>query len=311
MPISRNRRSRRRRTILLAVIIVGALLLIYTTLCFLAPSDTRHSQNHQYTGTEVIAHRGGSGLWPENTLLAFQRATDLGVDALEMDVRTTADGVLVLLHDETVDRTTNGAGPLNRYTIDTLKQLDAGYNWTADKGETYAFRGQGITIPTLEEIFAALPKTKMTIEIKEADFAGIDTFCSTIRRHDMTHQVTVASVHVGVLQRFRSVCPEVTSAAAFPEVLSFFLLDRIGLAHLYSAPAEILAIPQSWSMPPVLFDIPVADRRFITSSHKQGKHVRVWTVNEVTEMQDFLDLQVDGIITDYPDMLLDEIEKRR
>ena len=125
----------------------------------------------------------------------------------------------------------------------------------------------------------------------------------------MVDHVTVASIHTGILRHFRSVCPEVNSAAAFPEVLSFYLLDRIGLSHLYSAPAEILAIPQSWTISPFPFDIPIADGRFIVTSHGQGKLVRIWTVNEEEDMRDYLSLQADGIITDYPNILMDVIEE--
>ena len=139
-----------------------------------------------------------------------------------------------------VQRTTNGTGTLSNYTIDKLKQLDAGYNWTADEGKSYAFRGQGITIPTLEEVFAALPEMEMTIEIEETDRAGIDAFCEAIRRDNMVDQVTVASIDTGVLRHFRSVCPEVTSAAALPEVLSFYLLDRMDWLTCIVHP------PKSW-----------------------------------------------------------------
>ena len=244
-------------------------------------------------------------------MFAFQQADDLGVDALEMDVRSTADGVLVLLHDETVDRTTNGSGEVKNFTIDELKQLDAGYDWTADAGDSFPFRGQDITIPTLAEVFTTLPEVKMTIEIKETDFAVADAFCQEIRRYEMVDRVTAASIHAQVLRHFRSVCPEVSSTAAFPEVLVFFLLDRIGLAHLYSVPAEILAIPESWPISPLSIDITVADGHFIATSHGQGKRVRVWTVNDQVRMRRYLDLQADGIITDYPGVLIEEIERNQ
>jgi glycerophosphoryl diester phosphodiesterase len=286
----------------------GAILFFYLILRFLVPGNPASQAALDYQGAEVIAHRGGSSLWPENTLYAFENATELGVDALEMDVRTTADGMLVLLHDANVDRTTEGTGPVRQYTLEELRLLDAGFDWTANGAEDYPFRGQGITIPTLGEVFTALPQMEMIVEIKEKDLGSSEILCETIRQHDMVHAVTVASIHPRVLRHFRSVCPEVTSAAAFTEVLSFFLLDRVGLAHFYPIPAEIVAIPQSWPAPVLRLEIPVADARFITTSHEQGKRVRVWTVNDVARMRHYLNLKADGIITDHPDKLLDEIE---
>ena len=111
----------------------------------------------------VIAHQGGDGLWPSDTMYAFQRAVAMGVDMLEMDLHVTADGQFVLMHDETVDRTTDGIGRLEDMTLAQVKALDAGYRWTADGGQTYPYRGQGITVATVEELFQAFPDMPMNI----------------------------------------------------------------------------------------------------------------------------------------------------
>lgn len=95
----------------------------------------------------VLAHRGGGGLWPESTLYAFEHAVELGVDVLEMDVQSTKDGELVVIHDDTVDRTTNGKGRVQDLTLTEIKALDAGYTWTTDNGQSYPFRGQGPRVP--------------------------------------------------------------------------------------------------------------------------------------------------------------------
>ena len=115
----------------------------------------------------MIAHQGGDGLWPGNTLYAFEQAAALGVDVLEMDLHITKDGVLVINHDETVDRTTDGTGTIEDMTLAELKALDAGYDWSKDGGQTFPYRGMGLTIPTLEEIFQTFPEYHMTIEIKK------------------------------------------------------------------------------------------------------------------------------------------------
>src|SRR5215211_4910421 len=115
---------------------------------------------------EVIAHRGGAGEWPAETKFAFTEAVRIGVDVLEMDVHLTKDQHLVLMHDDTVDATTNGRGPIRKFTLSQLKKLDAGYRWTNDGGKTFPFRNKRITAPALKEIFEAFPRMRMNIEMK-------------------------------------------------------------------------------------------------------------------------------------------------
>ena len=107
---------------------------------------------------QVMAHRGGKQLRPENTLIAFRNAVELGVDALELDVHATRDGALVVIHDSTVDRTTDGTGAVSNFTLEEITALDAGYNWSpgADSDDN-PYRGTGVTIPTLEEVLSAFP----------------------------------------------------------------------------------------------------------------------------------------------------------
>ena len=115
----------------------------------------------------VFAHRGGGGLFPENTLEAFKYSAEMGVDVLELDIHSTADGKLVVMHDATVDRTTDGNGRVNELTFDQLKKLDAGYKFTNDGGKTFPFRGKNITVPTLDEVFSAFPAMTFNIEPKQ------------------------------------------------------------------------------------------------------------------------------------------------
>jgi len=101
-------------------------------------------------GVQVIAHRGGAGLRPENTLAAFQHAAQLGADVLEMDLRVAADGAIVVMHDATVERTTDGAGAVASLKLAELKRLDAGYRWSPDGGATFPYRGRGVRVPALQ-----------------------------------------------------------------------------------------------------------------------------------------------------------------
>ena len=142
----------------------------------------------------VIAHRGGRALGPEHTLKTFRRAADLGVDVLEMDVRLSADGELVLHHDRTIDRTTDGSGPVDSLTLAQLKALDAGYRWR-DEDPNHPFRGQGYRLATLAEVFEAFPDQRMLIEIKPSDPGVAVALCGSVRGAGMQDKVTVASFH--------------------------------------------------------------------------------------------------------------------
>src|SRR5215213_3619479 len=113
-----------------------------------------------------FAHRGGAGIAPENTLEAFREGLRVGAGVLELDVHTTADGHIVVMHDPAVDRTTQGTGPVREMTLAELKRLDAGYRFTRDEGGTFPHRGEGIRIPTLEEVYDEFTEVPINVEIK-------------------------------------------------------------------------------------------------------------------------------------------------
>jgi len=145
-----------------ALIIAGAYALLY----YLAEPIADHKYFNP-DGFMVIAHRGGRSLGPESTLFTFQRAADLGVDVLEIDILSTKNGKLVVIHDDTVNRTTDGKGTVANFTLAELKKLDAGFRWSPDSGRTYPMRGKGLTVPSLAEVFTAFPKIHINIEIKD------------------------------------------------------------------------------------------------------------------------------------------------
>jgi len=251
----------------------------------------------------VMAHRGGAGLWPENTMYGFERAVDLGVDMLETEIHSTADNILVLMHDSTVDRTTNGSGPIRAFTLEELKTLDAGYNWTSDGGQTFPFRGCGITVPTLEEVFTALPTARINIDIKQEKPSLVEPLCKTIRTFDMTDKVMVASFNSKVLKAFRRVCPEVTTSAGTGEVAFFFMVNMVFLGAVYRPACQAFQVPEYSS------GLRVLTKRFVETAHGLNLAVHVWTINEVTDMKRLLALGVDGIVTDYPDRLISLLRK--
>lgn len=251
----------------------------------------------------VIAHRGGKGLAPENTLAAFARSAALGVDVLEMDLRQSSDGALIVLHDRRVDRTTNGQGAADSLRRAHLKQLDAGYHFSPD-GQTFPYRGQGIAIPTLDEVFTAFPNMRFLIELKDDSPALARDFCRTVQRFQLSERVIAASFHSRPLASVRRACPDVATAASSSAGLSFALLHWLRLDAAYH-PTH-----QAFQFPTHLGAIELIDRRFIARAHAHNIQVHVWTINDPDAMQHYLDLGVDGLITDYPDRLLHILKRQ-
>lgn len=249
-------------------------------------------------GMIVMAHRGGGGRWPENTMLAFQNAAALGVDGLELDIHSTADDVLVVIHDAVVDRVTNGRGAVQNFTLAELQQLDAGYHWTNDGGQTYPFRGQGVTIPTLAEVFAAFPDLWINIDMKQSQPSLVAPFVALLREMGMVAQVCVGSFDAETVRQFRQACPEAATAASLPEALRLFALSQVGLGGLYWGGATAMHLPE------VEGRLRIVTPRFVRAAQRQGVAVHVWTVNDIATMQRLRQMGVDGLMTDYPDLLL-------
>ena len=252
---------------------------------------------------EVIAHQGGKGQWPGNTMFAFERAVKLGVDVLELDVHSTSDGALVLMHNESVDETTDGTGRVRRFTLKNLKKLDAGYRWHEDGTDDFRYRGKGITVPTLEEVFQAFPRMRMNIEIKQSEPSIVAPLCEMIARHGMTEKVLVASFSHEVLRDVRRRCPALATSASLEELLEF----RLGRTSIVERPSRPDAL-QMWEQ---RFVVQLLTQRFIDRARRESVNlpVHAWTVNGIDGMRRVIRLGVDGIITDYPGPLLALLER--
>jgi glycerophosphoryl diester phosphodiesterase len=250
------------------------------------------------TGVRAIAHRGGRGLWPENTLHAFTQAAALGVDVLEMDLRQTVDGEIVVLHDDTVDRTTDGQGRVGAMTLADVRRLDAGHRWTVDEGRSLPFRSRGIGIPTLREVFAALPRSRVNLEIKDPGVAMVAPLCALIREHGMQQRALVASVRQEALDAFRAACPEVATSATRNEVVRFFVGSAVFRPGWFVPRAHAFQIPER------VGPLGLLGERFRRDARRFNLRIEVWTVNEPEAMKRLLALPVDGIMTDRPDLLL-------
>jgi glycerophosphoryl diester phosphodiesterase len=286
--------------------LVGLFLIffiIYGILHVLA----RPIPNHPYFKSDdflVIAHRGGRSLGPENTVYTFKQATELGADVLEMDLQTSSDGALVILHDREVDRTTNGKGAVDSFTLSELKKLDAAFRWSPNNSSNFPLRNRGITIPTLTEVFKAFPGTRMNLEIKSSQVNTIQDLCRSIRENGMSQKVLIACFDAGKLGEFRSVCPEVATSAGASEAVIFYWLQWAHLESAYSPNAQAMQIPEAYG------EYRIATRRFIDAAHARNMRVHVWTVNDSVAMQRLIDLNVDGIMTDFPDRLSKVLKRK-
>ncbi len=280
------------------------IALIYCVLMLIARPASEHPfYDNLPAGPLIIAHQGGEQLRPSNTMAAFEHAMALEVDMLEMDIHSSRDGVLVTIHDDTVDRTTDGDGQVSELTWQQLRSLDAGYYWTDDDGATYPYRGQGIKIAGLQEIFEAFPQVPMNIEIKQADPPIAQPFCDMLRRFDRTELVLVASFSQQAMQDFRSVCPEVATSLTEDEVRGFFYRYLLWAGQTYAPPAGAVQVPEYRA------GFHIVTKRFVRAAHQRNLQVHVWTVNDSAEMAHILDLGVDGIITDRPDLLKEVLQR--
>ncbi|MGH9942370.1 MAG: glycerophosphodiester phosphodiesterase [Pyrinomonadaceae bacterium] len=288
---------------IVAVLSVGVALVggIYVMAAWFPgepATEHRYFARAGRTGPLVIAHRGGAGLWPENTVYAFEQARDLGVDVIETDVQSTTDGALVVMHDASVDRTTDGTGRVAGLTLAELKKLDAGYRWSPDGGKTFPLRGRGITVPTLEEVFTALPDMRFNLEPKQETPSLVKPLCRALRERGMTDRVMVGSFRPAALEEFRRECPEVATSASPTEASKFLTMYKAGLANAYSPVMKALQVPEYAGAMQVL------TKDFVAAAHGRKLQVHAWTVNEEADMRRLLDMGVDGIMTDYPDRLL-------
>ncbi len=243
----------------------------------------------------VIAHRGGVGLRPGNTLWAFHAAEAMGADVLEADIHQTADGVLVVIHDDTLDRTTDRTGAVAALTLADIRAADAGARFTMAGGPSYA--GLGIRVPTLEEVIAAHPEMPLVLEIKPDDGETARALCTELRDRGAAMRTLVGSFHDEAIKAFRAACPEIATSMASGEIQTFYALAHIGLSRFYPTKAVALQIPEEAG------GVQVANRRLMDAAHARGFQVQIWTVNESADMERLLDLGADGIITDRVDRL--------
>lgn len=248
----------------------------------------------------VVAHRGDSAHFPENTLPAFESACKMGVDVIETDVHLSKDGHLVIWHDPTLERNTNGGGSVEEHTLEELKALDAGYTFTTDGGKTYPFRGKGVQVCTIQEALKNCPAQRFNVDLKSKNPATVEAFIKVIQEEHATRRVVAASFHLSNLELLRKKEPRIQTSITTKEVAVLLALQK-----LHMLPKKMTATSK------VLFQVPVRQwgievitKQFVEVMHKRGAIIQVWTINEEAEMRRLFGLGVDSIMTDKPQLAI-------
>lgn len=230
---------------------------------------------------------------------AFSAAIGMGYTHIETDLRITVDGVVVCFHDRTVDRTTDGTGRLATMTHVEVAGLDAGYRHRA--GDDFSYRGKGVGVPTLEELVASFPEVRLVVDLKCDGMTG--ELARIFATHSLYDRVVVGSFSDARLEELRKATDDrVATSTGSVATRRWILASRAGRG--VAGKAKALQVPQQ------MRGVRVVDERLVRVAHDSGLHVHVWTVNEPGEMRRLLDIGVDGLVTDRPDLLREVLGER-
>lgn len=254
----------------------------------------------------IIAHGGAKALFPENTMMAFEGAMRIGVDALEMDVNLTQDDVLVTLHDLTIDGMSDGSGEAIGYTFAELQAFNFAHDFQALDG-SYPLRDTVVRIPRLREVLEAFPGTYHIIELKNPGEDGKRAAAllkGLIDSLDMKDRVVIASFHDEVLRHFLSLTDGSYALSSSEEETKDFVFTGLSaMEYLYRPRSAVVAIPTESA------GIPLDAQRVIRSAHRRNMAVQYWTINEQDEMRSLIEAGADGLITDRPDLMQKVLEE--
>ena len=241
----------------------------------------------------LFAHRGGAREAPENTLAAFANGLRSGADRLELDVHGTADGHVVVIHDATLDRTTNGSGEVRAHTLAEIQRLDAGHHFRDESG-AYSFRGRGVRVPTLGEVVSGFPGVPLNIEIKQLEPAIEEAVLAVFDRFSARAQVLLAAEDGRIMRRIRAAAGGMLTGSSVEDVVAFAEAWEAGVLASHRPPGVALQVP------PDFLGKPLVTAELVEWAHRLGMEVHVWTIDGEAEMERLLGLGVDGIMTDLP-----------
>lgn len=303
-------KARKKNKVMLFLKIIFFALLIFFLVVNLFPvKQIKQKAFFDHDRPLVIAHQGGELLAPSNTMTAFEKAAEMGVDVLETDIHITKDGHLVTIHDPSVDRTTNGKGNVADLTLAEIQKLDAGYHFKDLEGN-YSFRGMGVYIPTVEEMFQTFGDLKIEIEIKDDNPPEkIDEIASKlwdlIEKYQMEDKILIGSFDQDILKTFDKYANgRVAITAGRQEVKNFVVFHKFFLRNLYVPTVDAFQIPVEDSG----FDL--TDQKLIDGAHRLGMEVHYWTIDNPDTMRRLIDAGADGILTNRPDLLLKLLDEK-
>jgi len=244
----------------------------------------------------LLAHRGSRLLAPENTLMAFELALSHGSDVLEIDVRLSRDQQIIVTHDDTVDRTSDGTGLVSDLSLSEIKKLDAAYRFRDLDGKSY--QGKGERFITLDELLLTYPDTRINVDIKDQSEIAASQLAQILIKTECHHRVNVGSFHASTIQSFRQQAPMISTAATQQEVAKLYARSWVGKRQTPKGvnSFNVLQIPRYYR------GLPLATRRFIHFLHQQALPVMYWTVNDPNVMRRLLQAGADGIVTDRTDL---------
>lgn len=251
----------------------------------------------------IFAHRGANAGFPENTIPAFEEALRVGTNYIETDTQLTRDGIPVLHHDDNVASLTGEDRFVGDLTYKELRKLDAGYNFSSDGGNSFPHRGKGIYIPTLDEVLKKLKNGKFNIDIKDGTPETAQIVLDIVKKCKAQDRVLLASFAPSALVYVREKAPEIATSACQKEVVKFLIDSLLKGQRVKDVPYNALQVPEKQH------GIKVVNKRFLKGARALGLQVHVWTINDEETMKRLLDLKVDGIITDHPDLGLSVAKK--
>lgn len=242
----------------------------------------------------VFAHRGGAKLAPENTMTAFARGMSLGSDGIECDVHLSRDGVPVVIHDATLDRTTNATGAVGMRTADELARVDAGFAFAADGA--HPFRGQDIGVPALEQVLRRFPEARVIIEMKDGSPVLARAVIDVVRKTDAVERACVGSFYQLGLDIIRAEAPAMATSASESEARWTLYRSWFGWPLARQRPYCAFQVPQTAGR------LRVITPAFLRQAHQNGARVDVWVVDQPDDVTRLFDMGVDGVISDRPDL---------
>lgn len=291
-------------------IIIGIIVIIWGVI-FLWPVEERpdYAFYREDDPTVLnIAHGGGLGLAPDATMAAFQASIESGADILEYDTHITSDGHLMVIHDDSVDRTTDGSGLVNEMTLAEIQALDASYHYEEADGVT-SYRGTGLYIPTVAEVLTEYPDMRHLIEIKDTNKPElyeeiIQELWRVIQAHDMEDNIMVGSFTHAINERFEEVSGGQIPIGGGEEAIRDFVTKHVPyLNGLANSNFDVLQIPTESDG----FDL--TTNNVLKGANDRNKVVYYWTINDEDVMRDLIEKGADGIMTDYPDLLQSVIDE--